>query len=835
MRKYFSLWMLFMIVMTTFAQTSIDVEISPTSGDITEALNNSLDGKTARNITINLAAGGSYTLSNPIMPGGSLIINGAEGAVIDASNLTSVPNGKKSDEEKGTNSFILMSDKPAISQTSGYYRVDQVTIKDLTIKGLKNALFFDHEQHYCIVNFTIDNVVLQAEAGSKQDGLISFKKGGYKDFTIKNSTVYGNNSKNAKCFTVTKADLRAMGYDATKTRHNVTYLNNTFVNLLPTTSAETWAQDAFNGVAYVTYDLQNNIWYGCGLDIAIGLVGKDMVPEAKAYFSQNTYYNPDENSAVMKDQAPLESVTDNSNNIMTTNPGFADIEKGDFHLHPGSLQARYKTGDPRWLVDYNASQALSADIVLNLHKAENISDVLDAAIRKVDKLGDTYITLAPNAKYILTNTIKSPGSVTIIGEGTTVNCTRLNGPMIMLEGTDSIANTVDKDGKINGKNKKYKHVETVNVTGITATLKNTSTFFRETQKTLVDNFIISGCVFELDGSDCLLDFAGYPANLEIAESTFWSEKGHTGHLLHTSGRVKDLDPNMNTLTQTMTVDHCTLYRISQCQDLNHLSSMGSRTLIMTLTNSILYNCAKDGEEVKGWLGGAATDGPTVTYGYNSYWSNGQVQTGWIDDDDSANGTDLTGTAYKADPGFFDVVSGDFAIATMSPQAKDSETGIQNGDPRWSTWAAGDYYIKTTYNSEQGDVVTNKSYANEGALITVSAQPTDGYELASVVVIDEQGNEIPLANETLVRRRAAGDGDGDEDIEDIEDDIVISSFTMPDKSVSIAVTFKELTTAIKNVTTAPLRQDGKWYTMSGVPVKTPGKGVYIYNGKKVVIK
>ena len=685
------------------------------------------------------------------------------------------------------------------------------------------------------MNFTIDNVVLQAEAGSKQDGLISFKKGGYKDFTIKNSTVYGNNSKNAKCFTVTKADLRAMGYDATKTRHNVTYLNNTFVNLLPTTSAETWAQDAFNGVAYVTYDLQNNIWYGCGLDIAIGLVGKDMVPEAKASFSQNTYYNPDENSAVMKDQAPLESVTDNSNNIMTTNPGFADIEKGDFHLHPGSLQARYKTGDPRWLVDYNASQALPADIVLNLHKAENISDVLDAAIRKVDKLGDTYITLAPNAKYILTNTIKSPGSVTIIGEGTTVNCTRLNGPMIMLEGTDSIANTVDKDGKINGKNKKYKHVETVNVTGITATLKNTSTFFRETQKTLVDNFIISGCVFELDGSDCLLDFAGYPANLEIAESTFWSEKGHTGHLLHTSGRVKDLDPNMNTLTQTMTVDHCTLYRISQGQDLNHLSSMGSRTLIMTLTNSILYNCAKDGEEVKGWLGGAATDGPTVTYGYNTYWSNGQVQAGWIDDDDSANGTDLTGTAYKADPGFFDVVSGDFAIATMSPQAKDSETGIQNGDPRWSTWAAGDYYIRTTYNSEQGDVVTNKSYANEGAVITVSAQPTDGYELASVVVIDEQGNEIPLANETLVRRRAAGDGDGDEDIEDIEDDIVISSFTMPDKSVSIAVTFKELTTAIKNVTTAPLRQDGKWYTMSGVPVKTPGKGVYIHNGKKVVIK
>jgi hypothetical protein len=835
MRKIYSLLVMSMIVMASFAQTFTDVVISPTSGDITAALNNYLNGKTARNITINLAAGGSYTLSNPIMPGGNLIINGAEGAVIDASNLTSVPNGKKSDEEKGTNSFILMSDKPGISQTSGYYRVDQVTIKDLTIKGLKNGLFSDHEQKYCIVNFTIDNVVLQAEAGSKQDALIAFKKGGYKDFTIKNSTVYGNNSNNSKCFTLTKADLSAMGYDATKSRHYVTYLNNTFVNLLPTSSAETWAQEAFNGVAYVTYDIQNNIWYGCGLDIAIGLVGKDMVPEAKANFSQNTYYNPDEKSTDMKDQAPLESVTDNSNDIMTTNPTFADIEKGDFHLHPGSLQARYKTGDPRWLVAYKASQALPADIVMNLHKAENISDVLDAAIKKVDKLGDIYITLAPNAKYILTNTIKSPGSVTIIGEGTMVNCTRLNGPMIVLEGTDSLANTVDKDGVINGKSKKYKHVETVNVTGITATLKNTSTFFRETQKTLVDNFIISNCVFELDGSDCLLDFAGYPANLEITESTFWSEKGHTGHLLHASGRVKDLDPNMNTLQQSMIVDHCTLYRISQGQDLNHLTSMGSRTLIMTLTNSILYNCAKDGEEVKGWLGGAATDGPTVTYGYNTYWSNGQVQAGWIDDDETVDGTDLTGTAYKADPGFFDVVSGDFAIATMSPQAKDSETSIQNGDPRWSTWAAGDYYIRTTYNSDHGDVVTNKSYANQGAVITVSALPADGYELASVAVIDEQGNEIPLTNETLVRRRAPGDDDGVEDTEDIEDDIVITSFTMPDNSVSIAVTFKESATAIKNVTTTPLQQDGKWYSMSGIPVKTPGKGVYIYNGKKVVIK
>ena len=836
MKKFYSLLVMVMIGMTSFAQTAVDITISPTSGDITAALNQALEGgKVARSITINLAAGGSYTISNPIVPGSSLIINGAKNAVIDASNLTSLPGGKKGDEEKGTNSFILMSSSPAISQTSGFYRVGEVTIKNVTIKGLKNALFSDHEVKYCIEKFTIDNVVLQAEAGSKQDALIGFKKGGYKDFTIQNSTVYGNNSKNAKSFTVTKADLKAMGYDATKTRHYVTYLNNTFVNVLPLTSAETWAVEAFNSVGYVTYDIQNNIWYGCGTDIVIGLVGKDMVPEAKAHFSQNTYFNPDENvPEVMKDQAPLESVTDNSNNILTTNPSFANIETGDFHLHPGSLQARYKTGDPRWLVTYNASKALPADIVMNLHKAENISDMLSASIKRIDKLGDIFITLAPNAKYTLTNTIKAPGSVTITGEGTTINCTRLNGPMILLEGTDSMANMMDANGKVSGKSTTYHHVETVSVTGILATLKNTSTFFHETQKTLVDNFVIADCVFELDGNDCLIDMAGYPANLEISTTTLWSEKGHMGHILHAGGRVKNLDPTQATLQQTMMLDHCTLYRIAQGSDLNHLAGQSSRSLVMTLSNSILYDCGKDGEEVKGWLGGAATDGPTVTYDHNTYWSNGKFQKGWIDE--NIDGSDLTNTAYQYDPGFFDVVGGDFAIATISPQAKDSETGIQNGDPRWSSWAAGDYYVRTSYNAEHGAVLVNRSYANAATEITISTLPNEGYEVASISVTDDQGQEIPLNNEVLNRAAAeGGEGGTEEEPVDIEDNIDLKTFIMPNNSVSIVVTFKSTTTGIQTIKGNAQRQDGKWYTLSGVAVENPTKGLYIHNGKKVVVK
>jgi hypothetical protein len=404
--------------------------------------------------------------------------------------------------------------------------------------------------------------------------------------------------------------------------------------------------------------------------------------------------------------------------------------------------------------------------------------------------------------------------------------------LIILEGTDSMANVVDATGKVTGKSTTYHHVETVNVTGILATLKNTSTFFHETQKTLVDDFIVSDCVFELDGSDCLIDMAGYPANLQISNTTLWSEKGHTGHILHANGRVKNLDPTQSTLKQNMTLDHCTLYRIAQGSDINHLAGQSSRSLVMTLTNSIIYDCGTDGEEVKGWLGGAATDGPTVTYGHNTYWSNGKFQKGWVDEE--IDGTDLTNTAYQVDPGFFDVVGGDFAIATISPQAVDSETDIQNGDPRWATWASGDYYVRVSYNAEQGDVLVNKSYANAETEITISALPAVGYEVASVIVTDEQGNEIPLNNTSALR--LAG-GYGEVDPAEIEDNVDVKSFIMPNNSVSIAVTFKQETTAVKTVKSATKFQDGAWYDLQGRKflTKPTTPGIYLMNGNKILIK
>ena len=93
------------------AQTPKDIVISPTSGDISTALSKELGTDyVAKSITINLAAGGKYTLSRPIVPSASLIINGAQGAEIDASNLANDRSKSSDDEEEdGANAaFIQM-------------------------------------------------------------------------------------------------------------------------------------------------------------------------------------------------------------------------------------------------------------------------------------------------------------------------------------------------------------------------------------------------------------------------------------------------------------------------------------------------------------------------------------------------------------------------------------------------------------------------------------------------------------------------------------------------------------------------------------------------------
>ncbi|MBR2245348.1 MAG: hypothetical protein IJ888_11555, partial [Prevotella sp.] len=79
-------------VSATFKKSPVDVTIKAgdiTGGDITAAIaaNVAATGAPVKNLTINLAAG-DYKVTEPVVAGGSIVVNGATGATIDASAVS---------------------------------------------------------------------------------------------------------------------------------------------------------------------------------------------------------------------------------------------------------------------------------------------------------------------------------------------------------------------------------------------------------------------------------------------------------------------------------------------------------------------------------------------------------------------------------------------------------------------------------------------------------------------------------------------------------------------------------------------------------------------------
>ena len=280
----------------------------------------------------NLEENAYYAVKQPIVADRSLLIKG-KNVRIDAS---------KNDGE----AFILLSKTPGVGLTNNYYRMGEITLKGLTITGLKGSLLYDNGVQYCVPTMTIDDCVIGLATETVQnEAIISFKQGGVKDFTIKNSTVYGNNAV-AKYFIRynNSARLDRYGYDKDTEFQTMTYTDNTFYGLLVADGQ--WGNyNGISGQVYSKFDVERNIWYNCGKDIIRRMAGGRFNGSNPMTFDKNTYFNGDVSTA------ESEAGYDKSGTILTSNPGFLKPANGDFTLSAYSDQAIERTGDPRWYVN----------------------------------------------------------------------------------------------------------------------------------------------------------------------------------------------------------------------------------------------------------------------------------------------------------------------------------------------------------------------------------------------------------------------------------------------------------------------------------------------------
>ena len=332
-----------------------------TGGDITAALAAKATviteaGDKVGAITINLAAGGEYTLSGSIVAPASVTINGAADAKIDASgcadNFITL---------NGSEVFALKADGTTVSDL---YLIDAVTIKDVTITGLTNALVKD-AQKTLLNTLTIDNSVIQMPAAAKN--VIDFNGKGYvATVTVSKSTIWANANNTgffAQYGSNPKNSLWVGDEKGTYDHQTFDIQNSTIVKIA---NGKNFC-NVKNGQTYNQNILKNNVFVDSGKS------GQTVVGFNNGQTSANPVWDVDGNifnaggedkSAAEVAKAGQKEGADIVKNSVAGIIKFQDAAAGNFNasltLAPGTETAPESVGDPRWTLKLEMGYAIKA-------------------------------------------------------------------------------------------------------------------------------------------------------------------------------------------------------------------------------------------------------------------------------------------------------------------------------------------------------------------------------------------------------------------------------------------------------------------------------------------
>ena len=121
-----------------------------------------------------------------------------------------------------------------------------------------------------------------------------------------------------------------------------------------------------------------------------------------------------------------------------------------------------------------------------------------------------------------------------------------------------------------------------------------------------------------------------------------------------------------------------------------------------------------------------------------------------------------------------------------------------------------YNVTKAESITNGDIKLSATTAAAGDEVTVTATPAEGYELEAITVTGVNSDLAVIVTD--------------------------GKFTMPADDVTVNATFK-IATGINNIgiNADAAGEKDVYYNLQGVRVENPGKGLYIKNGKKVLVK
>ncbi|MBR6180261.1 MAG: DUF4957 domain-containing protein [Prevotella sp.] len=305
-------------------------------------------------ITINLAAGGEYTVSSTLETAAPLTIVGDEEniATIDASALTGP-----------MTAISLTPYESSLDAANNFYTIGDINFTNLKVKSLTQQLIYGNKVRAFIPNLEVDNCIIEIAGGSKTT--FDFNGGGVvRDFRVNNSTIYANPQHTGQLYS------SQSGQKATEVSEDMVQTfslgASTFYNIAYGKNVMTHRQA---NQKWLKYEVSSCLIIDCGKEgqfvkgLNAGQGGSNPVWEIEGNSFQRIVdgaFTDVSSKEETGDEA--EPVTDNVEGVVA----FAgDYANGDFTLAYCPQDINY-TGDPRWFsntmyYEFEANEWIAGD------------------------------------------------------------------------------------------------------------------------------------------------------------------------------------------------------------------------------------------------------------------------------------------------------------------------------------------------------------------------------------------------------------------------------------------------------------------------------------------
>lgn len=418
------------------------------------------------------------------------------------------------------------------------------------------------------------------------------------------------------------------------------------------------------------------------------------------------------------------------------------------------------------------------DLTLALQPGDIYTAVQEASAN-IPFVRNMLLVLNPG-EYTISNSITVNGSLILSGgSSVTIDASQLQGPMI--------TNSSEQPG--------FWPIASIGIVGLTIKGLSTPLFYSATKNYFYDIFTLSNCVVEIAGDVTTFDFTkGSVARLfSIESSTFYAPTATTKSFYSSQNGQKATEYS-ESAKQTFSFSESTFYNLVPTKNFFSHRQNSQKWLIYDVKDNIFVNCGKSGQVIAGMNGGGKSSNPVWTITGNVFNFNGEDTSAQESTGDEAEpvSNSVAGVITFTDPTAPDF-GGEFATSNTE--------AVVGGDPRWTITV-----VKSTA-LETSDLRTLIGQAEELVRMAGDNPDANAQTLASAL------NTAKGILETATTQ---------DDIDQATNDL------------QQAINNYNTATGIQTVDVAAAEANS-WYTLQGVSVAQPAKGLYIKNGKKVLVK